>query len=774
MFYYAYLNSDDICESIYPMPVEVTSNQLIRIEGNLQALIGQHYNRTTEEFEEVYYYAVLNDKNIVERVEWNLVEQTTSDSYRSITFAQYQTVQGLYWNGSDYVTPPISVLAKASTDEVNYKTQDKWLSTKLDEMDSSIASAMSGVSTVATDLSTVTTNLQTVVNSLSTLATTVAGKADAEHTHVIADVTGLDGALTGLEEDIDDLQTAVNGKAAASHTHEVADITGLSTALGNIEDDISDLETAVSGKASASHTHDIEDIENLATTITAINSGIADINEDISDLQTDVNGKASASHTHTASDLSGVVKTVNGNAPDSSGNIVVSSGGMTAAEILAALETVDGTGSGLDADKLDGLEASAFALTGHNHDGVYAPATHTHAQYLTENDIESMELVTLEDMGEALDEKADANHNHDSSYAVINHTHAQYLTENDLDDYAKTSDVNTALAGKASTNHSHDSVYAAVNHLHVGYATTGDLLDYAPIQAVNAALAGKSDIIHTHSDYALATDVSDLEETVEDLADTVSRKASDTHSHAQSEVIGLPAALNGKANSTHSHSQNDVTGLSAALIGKANTSHTHSQSDITGLASALSGKANSEHTHNIGEVTGLSEALSSKAAANHTHSSYVTINDVYPVGSLYLSVVNANPSTLFGGTWVLFGSGRTLLGATADGTSEETGGSSMVSIAAHSHTTQGHVLTVSEIPSHHHELLNYNAGGVATETFTKNSVKGEDKVGWTGNVMTSYIGGDGSHSHGDTGSAGAAEISVVQPYITCFIWKRTN
>jgi hypothetical protein len=37
-------------------------------------------------------------------------------------------------------------------------------------------------------------------------------------------------------------------------------------------------------------------------------------------------------------------------------------GTMTAAEILAALLTVDGAGSGLDADLLDGLNSTAFAL----------------------------------------------------------------------------------------------------------------------------------------------------------------------------------------------------------------------------------------------------------------------------------------------------------------------------------------------------------------------------------------------------------------------------
>ena len=39
---------------------------------------------------------------------------------------------------------------------------------------------------------------------------------------------------------------------------------------------------------------------------------------------------------------------------------IVEIGGTTAAEILASLLTVDGTGSGLDADKLDGQEGSYY------------------------------------------------------------------------------------------------------------------------------------------------------------------------------------------------------------------------------------------------------------------------------------------------------------------------------------------------------------------------------------------------------------------------------
>ena len=44
-----------------------------------------------------------------------------------------------------------------------------------------------------------------------------------------------------------------------------------------------------------------------------------------------------------------------------------SSGAPTASEILTSLKTVDGTGSGLDADLLDGQEATAFAAASHTH-----------------------------------------------------------------------------------------------------------------------------------------------------------------------------------------------------------------------------------------------------------------------------------------------------------------------------------------------------------------------------------------------------------------------
>jgi hypothetical protein len=72
---------------------------------------------------------------------------------------------------------------------------------------------------------------------------------------------------------------------------------------------------------------------------------------------------------------------------DAQGRITAAANGSaspTANEILTSLKTVDGTGSGLDADLLDGLEATAFATTvslgtaAYFNESTFAPASHTH------------------------------------------------------------------------------------------------------------------------------------------------------------------------------------------------------------------------------------------------------------------------------------------------------------------------------------------------------------------------------------------------------------
>ena len=62
MFYYAVLNENDICTEVITMPVQISGEQIVAVSSNDQSYIGKHYNRAIEDFEMVYYYAILNDK----------------------------------------------------------------------------------------------------------------------------------------------------------------------------------------------------------------------------------------------------------------------------------------------------------------------------------------------------------------------------------------------------------------------------------------------------------------------------------------------------------------------------------------------------------------------------------------------------------------------------------------------------------------------------------------------------------------------------------------
>lgn len=124
---------------------------------------------------------------------------------------------------------------------------------------------------------------------------------------------------------------------------------------------------------------------------------------------------------------------------------------------------------------------------------------------------------------------------------------------------------------------------------------------------------------------------------------------------------------------------------------------------------------------------------------------WLTAQGAYPVGSIYMSVTNVNPATLFGGTWEAIG-GRFLVGADSTYSAGSTGGEAT------------HKLTTSEMPRHNHTLDNYNTAAGNTTAYM--TVQAQAKVGYNGNVQTLYTGGDGSHNN-------------LPPYLAVYMWKRT-
>ena len=150
---------------------------------------------------------------------------------------------------------------------------------------------------------------------------------------------------------------------------------------------------------------------------------------------------------------------------------------------------------------------------------------------------------------------------------------------------------------------------------------------------------------------------------------------------------------------------------------------------------------------------------------------------IYPIGSIYMSVNNVNPTTLFGGTWVQM-KDKFLLGAGDTYENGNIGGEAT------------HILTTTELPSHSHGIPSLsgstgNAGahnhavigtsatsggsGVFCETWANRS---NDRNGYTSSV------GDHSHSvttnASTTNSTGSgASHNNMPPYLIVNMWKRT-
>ena len=122
---------------------------------------------------------------------------------------------------------------------------------------------------------------------------------------------------------------------------------------------------------------------------------------------------------------------------------------------------------------------------------------------------------------------------------------------------------------------------------------------------------------------------------------------------------------------------------------------------------------------------------------------------IYPVGSIYMSAVDTNPSTYLGGTWVSWGKGRVPVGVDEDqaefASAEKTGGE------------KTHTLTTNEMPSHRHYLNNPNAAG-STVNYT--ITYAPSSKGLAGTLQTAAAGGGAAHNN-------------MPPYITCYMWKRT-
>lgn len=168
---------------------------------------------------------------------------------------------------------------------------------------------------------------------------------------------------------------------------------------------------------------------------------------------------------------------------------------------------------------------------------------------------------------------------------------------------------------------------------------------------------------------------------------------------------------------------------------------------------------------------------------------------IYPVGSIYMSVNNVNPSTVFGGTWqqikdkFLLACGDTYNNGATGGTATNT--ISEAQLPSHSHSYSratgvgNHTLTESEIPEHRHYFSigdSSNQRLVVPQTNTNLNLGGSQIGINTGyyNGYTDGAGGSNPHNHPlntdtpNTGAVGSGQaVNNMPPYLAVNVWVRT-
>lgn len=117
----------------------------------------------------------------------------------------------------------------------------------------------------------------------------------------------------------------------------------------------------------------------------------------------------------------------------------------------------------------------------------------------------------------------------------------------------------------------------------------------------------------------------------------------------------------------------------------------------------------------------------------------------YPIGSIYMSINDINPSKFFGGTWEQI-KDRFLLACGEKYTNGEIGGEAE------------HTLTVDEIPSHKHSLKGALTGETKNITNTGNDWA-QTTTNWQQDTYISSTGGGQPHNN-------------LPPYLAIYIWKR--
>ncbi len=143
-----------------------------------------------------------------------------------------------------------------------------------------------------------------------------------------------------------------------------------------------------------------------------------------------------------------------------------------------------------------------------------------------------------------------------------------------------------------------------------------------------------------------------------------------------------------------------------------------------------------------------------------TSNQMLNFDSIYPVGSIYMSVNEVNPNTLFEGTTWERISGRFLVGV---GENTDDNNEKWKFNLGQAHGEYKHRLTLEEMPSHNHMI------GSRIMVWDDNQIKALSNANWSGAIQyypfdtlnTNYTGGNEAHTN-------------IPPYLAVNMWKRVS
>ena len=307
-------------------------------------------------------------------------------------------------------------------------------------------------------------------------------------------------------------------------------------------------------------------------------------------IETQLANKANATHKHRTADITGLAR-------------VATTGSYND---LSGKPSIPDTSNFATKSELEGK-----APIIHNHDGVYAPTSHTHTAYAANN------------------------HSHDG---YLTEVPATYATKTYVRDYVNDSGFITSIPSSYITETelenelaakgyaSEDYVIRKIGEAQLGGGEPGDPSELLKNYATIAQLNTKADSNHSHSqyltqsaldNYATKKYVDDAIEGIENGGITINPP--DMSNYPTLDVMN--EALAGKADNGHTHT--DVY----STIG-----HTHDdyalKSDIPSMVEIPSDI--SYFNNDKGYVTNddMNTALSNKADTDHTHDNYALATDI--------------------------------------------------------------------------------------------------------------------------------------------------